>query len=112
MADGMSASSAARSPYFGDVDAASVKEAQSLGLKVVVWTVNTEADMRRIVALGVDGIISDYPDVLRRVAGECGFTLPAPTPITAPKRSRPHAATEFRVRSCDRRVTDVRINSF
>ena len=72
------------SPYFGDVNAISVKEAQALGLAVVVWTVNSEADLRRMMALGVDGIISDYPDVLRRVAGENGFTLPVPTPVAAP----------------------------
>ncbi len=67
------------SPFWGDVAASDVREAQSLGLQVVVWTVNTEADMRAMMALGVDGIISDYPDVLRRVAGENGYPLPAPT---------------------------------
>jgi glycerophosphoryl diester phosphodiesterase len=72
------------SPYYGDVTAVSVKEAQSVGLAVVVWTVNSEADMRRMMSLGVDGIISDYPDVLRRVAGDSGFALPAPTPVAAP----------------------------
>lgn len=69
------------SPCSNDIDAAAVREAQALGLKVVVWTVNTEAEMRRMIEFGVDGIISDYPDVLRRVAGECGFALPVPTPI-------------------------------
>ena len=71
------------SPFWGDVTVSNVREAQSLGLQVVVWTVNTEAEMRAMMALGVDGIISDYPDVLRRVAGERGYALPAPTPITA-----------------------------
>jgi glycerophosphoryl diester phosphodiesterase len=71
------------SPFWGDVTAGNVREAQSLGLQVVVWTVNTEADMRAVMALGVDGIISDYPDVLRRVAGEQGYLLPAPTPVEA-----------------------------
>jgi glycerophosphoryl diester phosphodiesterase len=70
------------SPYFGDIDATSAKEAQSLGLQVVVWTVNAESDMRCMMALGVDGIISDYPDVLRRVAGEQGHVLPAATPVS------------------------------
>ena len=72
------------SPYFGEVNTTNVKEAQALGLAVVVWTVNSEADLRRMMALGVDGIISDYPDLLRRVAGDNGFSLPAPTPVTAP----------------------------
>lgn len=71
------------SPYFGEVDAANIKEAQALGLTVVVWTVNDDGDMQRMIALGVDGIISDYPDVLRSVAGAQGLPLPAPTLITA-----------------------------
>ncbi len=70
------------SPCSNDVDAAIVQEAQALGLKVVVWTVNSEADMRHLIGLGVDGIISDYPDVLRRVAGEHGYALPPATPIS------------------------------
>jgi glycerophosphoryl diester phosphodiesterase len=69
------------SPYFQEVVPASVREAQALGLKVVVWTVNEEADMMRMIALGVDGIISDYPDRLRKVAGKAGVTLPAATPV-------------------------------
>lgn len=70
------------SPCSNDVDAATVREAQALGLKVVVWTVNTEMDMLRMMEFGVDGIISDYPDLLRRVAGEQGYALPAPTPVS------------------------------
>jgi glycerophosphoryl diester phosphodiesterase len=56
------------SPYFREVDAAGVAEAHRLGLKVVVWTVNDLDDMRAMLALGVDGIISDYPDRLAAVA--------------------------------------------
>ncbi len=70
------------SPCSNDIDAASVEAAHTLGLKVVVWTVNTEADMRRMITLGVDGIISDYPNVLRRVAGEHGCALPPATPVS------------------------------
>ena len=70
------------SPCSNDVDAASVREAQALGLQVVVWTVNTEIEMWRMIKIGVDGIISDYPDALRRVAGENSFALPVPTPVT------------------------------
>lgn len=70
------------SPYFGDVTASTVRQAQQLGLKVVVWTVNEEPDMLRMIELGVDGIISDYPDRLRRVAAARGLQLPAPTPVS------------------------------
>ncbi len=52
------------SPNFNDVDAAKVREAHELGLKVIVWTVNDPAAIRRMIELGVDGIISDRPDVV------------------------------------------------
>jgi len=69
------------SPYHAETTPEQVKEAQSLGLKVVVWTVNAPSDMRRLIEWGVDGIISDRPDLLRRTAGEMGVSLPPPTPV-------------------------------
>ncbi|HLL72088.1 MAG TPA: glycerophosphodiester phosphodiesterase [Pyrinomonadaceae bacterium] len=41
-----------------------VASAHRGGLEIHVWTVNDEAAMRRLVALGVDGIVTDYPDKL------------------------------------------------
>jgi glycerophosphoryl diester phosphodiesterase len=69
------------SPYFGDVSTALVADAHALGLRVVVWTVNKAEDMAHMIEIGVDGIISDRPDLLRKVAGEKGVTLPAGTPV-------------------------------
>lgn len=69
------------SPYFGDITAESVREAQRLGLKVVVWTVNAPRDIARMMDYGVDGIISDYPDRLRHTAAKRGRPLPQPTPV-------------------------------
>ena len=69
------------SPYFGDVTVALVTEAHALGLRVVVWTVNKPEDMARMIETGVDGIISDRPDLLRQVVGEKGIALPAGTPV-------------------------------
>ncbi|UVO38690.1 glycerophosphodiester phosphodiesterase [Bradyrhizobium arachidis] len=69
------------SPYFGDITAALVAEAHTQGLRVVVWTVNKPDDMARMIEFGVDGIISDRPDLLRQVAGEKGIALPAGTPV-------------------------------
>jgi glycerophosphoryl diester phosphodiesterase len=69
------------SPYQGEIDAARLAEAHDLGLRVVVWTVNDEARMRELMRLGVDGIITDYPDRLRRIMLESGLAVPAPTPL-------------------------------
>jgi glycerophosphoryl diester phosphodiesterase len=58
------------SPYYGDVDAAKLAEAKSLGLKTVVWTVNDPAQIGRMLDLGVDGLISDRPDVVKALLGK------------------------------------------
>ena len=50
--------------------------AHALGLKVLPWTVNERGDMRSLIDLGVDGIITDYPDRLRDVMAERKMTLP------------------------------------
>lgn len=52
------------SPFYNDLDAAKLKEAKDLGLKVVVWTVNAPEHIARMLDLGVDGIISDRPDLV------------------------------------------------
>ena len=70
------------SPYFGDVDTALVTEAHGLGLRVVVWTVNKPDDMARMIEIGVDGIISDRPDLLRQAASAKGIALPAGSPVS------------------------------
>ncbi|HEX9686167.1 MAG TPA: glycerophosphodiester phosphodiesterase [Burkholderiales bacterium] len=70
------------SPFHAETTREQVRDAQSMGLKVVVWTVNDPADMRRMIEWGVDGIISDRPDLLRKAAGEMGVTLPRPTPVS------------------------------
>ena len=67
------------SPYFGDAKPELVQQAQALGLKVVVWTVNEPADIERMLGLGVDGLISDRPDRVRAAMAARGMTLPRPT---------------------------------
>jgi glycerophosphoryl diester phosphodiesterase len=46
-----------------------VREAHSRGLRVDVWTIDDEPAMRRLLGFGVDGIMTDRPDVLARVLG-------------------------------------------
>lgn len=53
----------------GMVDAAVVAAARAAGLRLSAWTVNAEADLLRVRALGVDLVMSDRPDLARRVYG-------------------------------------------
>jgi glycerophosphoryl diester phosphodiesterase len=69
------------SPHAGDLTPALVVEAHALGLAVVPWTVNEPEDLSRAIALGVDGLITDYPDRLRALLEAKGVTVPAPTPV-------------------------------
>jgi glycerophosphoryl diester phosphodiesterase len=64
------------SPEYSLVDRALVVRAHSLGLSVIPWTVDDANDMRTQIAVGVDGIITNYPAVLRTVMAELGMALP------------------------------------
>lgn len=50
----------------------SIRRAHALGLVLHVWTVNEPAEMRRLLQLGVDGIVTDRADLLREVLAERG----------------------------------------
>ena len=65
------------SPYFGDLDAAKVAEAHALGLEVIPWTAGTRAQIDAMLALGVDGLITDRPDWARDAMQHAGIALPA-----------------------------------
>ncbi|MBM3384053.1 MAG: glycerophosphodiester phosphodiesterase [Betaproteobacteria bacterium] len=69
------------SPFFGEIDKATVAEAQALGLKVLPWTVNEPAHLRAVLDLGVDGLITDRPDLARAALAERGMALPAPVAV-------------------------------
>ncbi len=62
------------SVFHGDLDAGKLKAAKDLGLQVLVWTVNDPALMRRMLDLGVDGLITDRPDLAQQVLRERGIT--------------------------------------
>jgi glycerophosphoryl diester phosphodiesterase len=47
--------------------ASAVRQAQALGLRVGVWTVDRPRDLHRLVSLGVDAICTDRPDRLRQL---------------------------------------------
>ena len=64
------------SPAYSLVDKAFVDTAHALGLKVITWTVNDANAMRQQIADGVDGLITDYPTLLRSVLAGLGMPLP------------------------------------
>ncbi len=63
-------------PTFGGrtvVDRALLGLAHSLGWHVHVWTIDSAAEMERLIDLGVDGIMTDRPTVLRQVLRQRGL---------------------------------------
>lgn len=60
------------SPHFSLVDEKDVEKLHDKNVDVVVWTVNEEADIRKAMALGVDGIISDHPDRVVAILDDAG----------------------------------------
>ena len=63
------------SPYHVTVTKALIAGAHSEGIKVIPWTVNEPNRMRHLIALGVDGIISDYPDRLAKLVTLLGTNV-------------------------------------
>jgi len=64
------------SPAFATLTAEQVQQAHALGMTVLPWTVNQRADMLRLIDMGVDGVITDFPDVLRDAMRERELPLP------------------------------------
>jgi glycerophosphoryl diester phosphodiesterase len=50
------------SPYFEQLDKSKVSKLNSLGIRVIPWTVNKIEDMKAIKEMGCDGLITDYPN--------------------------------------------------
>ena len=70
------------SVFFGDVTEFKVNEAHGLGLQVLAWTVNDQAQIKKMLEFGVDGIISDRPDLVRKAMAERKMPLPLATPVS------------------------------
>jgi len=51
------------SPYYKLVNAQLVQSCKEKGVKLIPWTPNTSTEIAQLKALGVDGIITDYPDL-------------------------------------------------
>ena len=51
------------SPEYSLANETLIKSCHELGIKIIPWTVNTKEEIERLKSLGVDGIISDYPNL-------------------------------------------------
>ena len=58
------------SPHFSQADEGLLKDIRQDGMELVVWTVNKKEDIQRMLDLGVDGIISDYPERVIALMGD------------------------------------------
>ncbi len=61
MLDGANATAAML--YHSVVSAAAVEHAHARGAAVIAWTVDDEADLQRVVAAGVDGVVTNDPRI-------------------------------------------------
>ncbi len=55
------------SPHFSLVNSQTVEDCKKSKMKLVPWTVNTRVAVDTLVGLGVDGIITDYPELVADV---------------------------------------------
>jgi len=53
-----------------------VSEAHARGLTVIPWTCDDPATVTRLMDLGVDGIITNYPNRVRQIMADRGMRLP------------------------------------
>jgi len=53
------------SPNYTLVDDELVKQCHAKGMKIIPWTVNDEKQLKKLKKLGIDGVITDYPDVIK-----------------------------------------------
>lgn len=66
--------------YYKEVTPEVVRQAHALGMRVVPFTVNDPEQMRAMIRIGVDGLITDRPATLRHVMRELQMPLPAKDP--------------------------------
>lgn len=72
------------SPDRALVDQMLLTNASLRGLPVVVWTVNDPEEAAKLIDMGASGIVTDYPDRMRRLWATRGVPLPQPiTPLRA-----------------------------
>ena len=68
------------SPNHAALTERAVEIAHALGIQVLPWTVNATTDMQRMLDWRVDGMITDYPDRLRKLMQQRAMPLPPVVP--------------------------------
>jgi glycerophosphoryl diester phosphodiesterase len=63
------------SPHYTIVDEALVKRCKEMGIKLVPWTVDKPEDIKRMIDLKVEAIISNYPDRLIEQTRGCLYEI-------------------------------------
>lgn len=63
------------SPSFELVNKALIEQCAARNIKVIPWTVNQESDVLRMINLGVDGIITDFPNKTKEILSEKGIRI-------------------------------------
>ena len=58
------------SPYSVLVGKGLVERCHEAGVKIIPWTVNSIKDMKYLIGLGVDGVVTDYPNIYKKVMDE------------------------------------------
>lgn len=89
------------SPSFRSVSRSSVVSAQSLGMTVIPYTVNSTRDINRMLSLGVDGLITDNPNILAALINSerPNASLPSnlgPNLISNPSAEEPLTSNRWR----------------
>ncbi|MGC9383982.1 MAG: glycerophosphodiester phosphodiesterase [Kosmotogaceae bacterium] len=62
------------SPRYSDCSEVWIERSHEQGIPVIPWTINDKETMQRFIEKGVDGIITDYPDVLKNLLEELNIT--------------------------------------
>lgn len=75
------------SSFWRELDATQVRQAHELGLQVLAWTVNDRQTMAHMLELGVDGLVTDRPDIAIELLKERGIRWQSsPTMSASPVR--------------------------
>ena len=77
------------SPFFKEITKELTDEAHGFGMKVVPWTVNSVGDMEALYEMGVDGMTTDKPWLMRRFLEEKGERLHPQMEIRCPYHIEP-----------------------